>query len=119
MLREFYLAPFEACIFEADVAMVMAAYNSVNGHTMTANPALLRDLLKDESGFQGVVISDWSATKTTAPSALAGLDLVMPGPRGPWGDQLLAAVAAGAVPEAAIDDKVSTVPRSPCRRAER
>jgi beta-glucosidase len=107
VLRELYLAPFEACVFDADVAMVMAAYNSVNGDTMTANPALLRDLLKDEWGFQGVVVSDWHAARTTESSALAGLDLVMPGPHGPWGEQLLAAVRAGSVPEASIDDKVS------------
>ncbi|MGA8360868.1 MAG: glycoside hydrolase family 3 C-terminal domain-containing protein [Candidatus Dormiibacterota bacterium] len=106
VLRELYLAPFEACVFEADVALVMAAYNSVNGHSMTANPTLLRDLLKDEWGFQGVVVSDWSATRTTEATALAGLDLVMPGPRGPWGDQLVAAVRGGAVPEVVVDDKV-------------
>jgi beta-glucosidase len=106
VLRELYLAPFEACVFEADVALVMAAYNSVNGHSMTANPTLLRDLLKDEWGFQGVVVSDWSATRTTEPTALAGLDLVMPGPRGPWGDQLVAAVRGGTVPEVVVDDKV-------------
>ena len=69
VLRELYLPPFEACVFEADVALVMAAYNSVNGHTMTANPTLLRDLLKDEWGFQGVVVSDWSATRTTGADA--------------------------------------------------
>ncbi len=111
VLRELYLAPFEACVFEADVALVMAAYNSVNGYTMTANPTLLRDLLKDEWGFQGVVVSDWSATRTTGPTALAGLDLVMPGPRGPWGDQLVAAVRDGTVPEAVVDDKVSRLLR--------
>jgi beta-glucosidase len=107
VLRELYLPPFEACVTEADVALVMAAYNSVNGATMTANPILLRDLLKTEWNFRGVVVSDWSATTTTVPSALAGLDLVMPGPNGPWGEQLLAAVQAGTVPEAEIDDKVS------------
>jgi beta-glucosidase len=111
VLRELYLAPFEACVFEADVAMVMAAYNSVNGHTMTANATLLRDLLKDEWGFQGVVVSDWSATRTTGPTALAGLDLVMPGPRGPWGDQLVMAVRDGTVPEVVVDDKVSRLLR--------
>ncbi len=106
VLRELYLPPFEACVAEANVALVMAAYNSVNGASMTANPILLRDLLKEEWGFGGVVVSDWSATRTTSESALAGLDLVMPGPGGPWGDELLAAVRAGKVPEAAIDDKV-------------
>jgi len=107
VLRELYLPPFEACVAEADVALVMAAYNSVNGAAMTTNPTLLRDVLRAEWGFRGVVISDWSATRTTVPSALGGLGLVMPGPGGPWGDQLVAAVRAGAVPEAEIDDKVS------------
>lgn len=111
VLRELYLAPFEACVAEADVFMVMAAYNSVNGATMTANTPLLRDLLKGEWGFTGVVVSDWSATTSTVPSALAGLDLVMPGPHGPWGDRLLAAVRHGSVPEAAIDDKISRLLR--------
>ena len=107
VLRELYLPPFEACVLEADVWLVMAAYNSVNGATMTANELLLRGLLKEEWGFEGVVVSDWSATTTTAPSASAGLDLVMPGPDGPWGEQLVAAVREGAVAESAIDDKVA------------
>jgi beta-glucosidase len=107
VLRELYLPPFDACVNEADVALVMAAYNSVNGAFMTANRHLLHDLLKGEWGFRGVVISDWSATYTTGPSARAGLDLVMPGPHGPWGDQLVAEVKAGKVAESDIDDKVS------------
>jgi beta-glucosidase len=109
VLRELYLPPFEACVGEAGVLLVMAAYNAVNGPTMTANTILLHDVLKSDWGFTGVVISDWSATTTTVPSALAGLDLVMPGPDGPWGDKLVAAVRNGAVPEAAIDDKVSRI----------
>jgi beta-glucosidase len=107
VLREVYLPPFEACVGEADVFLVMAAYNAVNGATMTANTVLLHDVLKSDWGFTGVVVSDWSATTTTVPSALAGLDLVMPGPDGPWGDKLVAAVRNGTVPEGAIDDKVS------------
>jgi len=109
VLREVYLPPFEACVGEAGVFLVMAAYNAVNGPTMTANAILLHDVLKVDWGFTGVVISDWSATTTTVPSALAGLDLVMPGPDGPWGDKLVAAVRNGAVPEAEIDDKVSRI----------
>jgi beta-glucosidase len=109
VLREIYLPPFEACVAEAGVFLVMAAYNAVNGPTMTANTILLHDVLKSDWGFTGVVISDWSATTTTVPSALAGLDLVMPGPDGPWGDKLVAAVRSGAVPEAQIDDKVSRI----------
>src|SRR6476646_10072625 len=107
VLRELYLPPFEACVAEADVFLVMAAYNSVNGAFMTTNLALLRDLLKTEWGFQGVVVSDWSATSTTVASAIGGLDLIMPGPDGPWGELLVAAVRAGKVPEAEVDDKVA------------
>src|SRR5207248_830670 len=107
VLRELYLPPFEACVGEAGVALVMAAYNSVNGATMTTNRPLLTELLKGEWGFDGVVVSDWHAAQTTTASALAGLDLVMPGPGGPWGELLLAAVRAGKVPTADIDDKVA------------
>ncbi len=111
VLREVYLAPFEACVTQADVAMVMAAYNSVNGALMTANAPLLRDVLKGEWEFKGVVVSDWSATRATRASALAGLDLVMPGPDGPWGRLLVAAVHAGDVPEDLIDDKLERLLR--------
>jgi beta-glucosidase len=73
---------------------------------MTENTGLLRDVLKDEWGFAGVALSDWHAARSTEATALAGLDLAMPGPDGPWGDQLAAAVRAGLVPEELIDDKV-------------
>src|SRR5215217_8874583 len=63
-LREFYLAPFDAIVREARPWAVMAAYNGVNGSTMTESP-LLRDVLKDEWGFDGVVMSDWFAARTT------------------------------------------------------
>jgi beta-glucosidase len=106
VLRELYLVPFEACVREAGVALVMAAYNKVNGIPMTENGRLLRDLLKDEWGFDGVVTSDWHAARSTAGTALAALDLAMPGPDGPWGGQLAAAVADGSVAAGVLDDKV-------------
>jgi beta-glucosidase len=106
VLRELYLVPFEACVREAGVALVMAAYNKVNGVPMTENGRLLRDLLKDEWGFDGVVTSDWHAARSTAGTALAALDLAMPGPDGPWGGQLAAAVADGSVAPGVLDDKV-------------
>ncbi len=104
-LRELYLAPFERMVVEGGAWLVMAAYNSVHGATMTENP-LLTHPLKDEWRFDGVVISDWHATRTTEASAAAALDLVMPGPDAPWGDALVAAVEAGSVDEAAVDEKV-------------
>ena len=104
-LRERYLAAFEPIVRHAGVWAVMAAYNAVNGTTATEHP-MLAEVLKDEWGFDGVVMSDWYAARSTEPAANAGLDLVMPGPGGPWGDRLVAAVRGGRVPEAAVDDKV-------------
>ncbi|MFD8863623.1 beta-glucosidase [Streptomyces sp. NPDC059590] len=114
-LREVYLPPFEAAVREAGVWALMAAYNAVNGTSMTENGRLLTEVLKEEWGFDGVVVSDWQATRSTEASALAGLDLVMPGPDGPWGDALIAAVEQGRVPLSVIDDKVRRVLRLAAR----
>ncbi|MET7336312.1 glycoside hydrolase family 3 C-terminal domain-containing protein [Nonomuraea sp. NPDC005650] len=103
-LRELYLAPFETAV-AAGVWVVMSAYNAVNSITMSENP-LLANPLKDEWGFDGVVVSDWGAVRSTAPAGRAAQDLAMPGPESPWGPALAAAVRDGQVPEAAIDDKV-------------
>lgn len=103
-LREVCLAPFEAAV-DAGVWAVMAGYNRVNGTTMTAS-SLLAHPLKDEWGFDGVVLSDWGALRTAVDTANAALDLAMPGPGGPWDETLADALAAGHVPHAVIDDKV-------------
>ena len=71
-LRELYLAPFEAVVADADPWMVMAAYNKVNGTSMTEND-LLAEPLKGEWGFDGVVVSDWGAVYDGEPAALAAL----------------------------------------------
>ena len=113
-LRELYLAPFEAIVRDAAPWAVMAAYNSVNGHTMTESP-MLREVLAEEWGFDGVVMSDWWAARTTEPAARAALDLAMPGPSGPWGDALIDAVRDGRVPETAIDEKVLRILRLAAR----
>lgn len=105
-LRELYLVPFESCVTEADCALVMAGYNTVNGTSMTEHGDLLRRVLKDEWGFAGAVVSDWFAARSTEGTALAGLDLVMPGPQGPWGEALARAVAGGGVSQEQVDEKV-------------
>jgi beta-glucosidase len=110
-LRELYLLPFEACVREAGTALVMAAYNAVNGTPATAHAWLLREILKGEWAFGGVVVSDWNAARATVPTALAGLDLAMPGPDGPWGADLVRAVRDGIVPEVDIDDKLARILR--------
>lgn len=113
-LREVYLAPFEDAV-TAGVWSVMAAYNraddGIESAPMTAHDSLLNGLLKGDLGFDGVVVSDWVAARTTAPAANGGLDVVMPGPGGPWGEHLIAAVKAGQVSEQVIDDKIERVLR--------
>ncbi|WP_430868698.1 beta-glucosidase family protein [Demequina aurantiaca] len=110
-LREVLMAPFEHLVTEVGVWSVMAAYNGADAQgeaaPMTEHDYLVNEVLKGEWGFDGVVMSDWMATKSTVASALGGLDLVMPGPGGPWEDNLVQAVRRGEVPESVIDDKVA------------
>ena len=111
-LREVYLVPFEAAV-EAGVWVVMSAYNGVNGTTMSESP-LLDEPLKGEWGFDGLVVSDWGAVRSTAASANAAQDLAMPGPDSPWND-LAAAVGNGEVPESTLDLKVARLLRLAAR----
>ncbi|WP_254207328.1 beta-glucosidase family protein [Nocardia alni] len=108
VLRELYLYPFERSV-GAGAWMLMASYNSVDGVTMTENP-LLDEPLKGSWGFDGVVVSDWTAIRSTD-GAAASTDLCMPGPPMLWGEPLAEAVRAGRVPEAAIDEKVRRILR--------
>jgi beta-glucosidase len=103
-LRELYLLAFEKAIVESKAWLVMSAYNSINGATATEND-LLETPLNSEWGFDGVVISDWTAVRSIN-SANSSQDLAMPGPDGPWGEALVVAVKSGQVAEAAIDRKV-------------
>ncbi|MFI0896249.1 glycoside hydrolase family 3 C-terminal domain-containing protein [Streptomyces sp. NPDC020983] len=112
-LHEVYLAPFETAV-RAGVWVVMSAYNRVNGVTMSQSP-LLAEPLKGAWGFDGVVVSDWGAVRSTEPAALAPQDLAMPGPHPLWGEPLLAAVRAGRVPEEVIDAKVRRLLRLAAR----
>ena len=104
-LRELYLAPFETIVRDAGAWSVMAAYNSVNGHSMTESP-MLRAILHEEWGFDGVTMTDWYAGRSTEAAANGGLDLIMPGPTGPWREALVAAVHEGRVAEADVDAKL-------------
>ncbi len=109
VLREVYLLPFERAVIDADVWVVMSAYNAVNGVTMTENP-LLDSPLDREWGFAGVVVGDWTAVRSIE-SARHAQHLAMPGPGGPWGPALVEAVRRGEVAESAIDDKVERILR--------
>ena len=108
-LRELYLLAFEKAITEAHAWLVMSSYNSVNGATATEND-LLETPLNSEWGFDGVVISDWTAVRSLD-SASASQDLVMPGPDGPWGAALVKAVEAGDIDESVVDRKVLRILR--------
>lgn len=105
-LRETYLLPFEIAVQDADPWSVMAAYNDVNGVPATEQHHVNVEVLKQEWGWTGLLMSDWFATKSAGPAANGGLDLVMPGPDGPWGEALVAAVRNGEVAEEVVDDHV-------------
>ncbi|MEN9747481.1 MAG: hypothetical protein RLZZ603_173 [Actinomycetota bacterium] len=104
-LREIYLRPFEDVVLDSGAWSLMSAYNRVNGAASTEN-SLLTSPLRDEWGFDGLMIGDWTAVRTLD-SASADQDLVMPGPTGPWGQALVDAVRASSIAEELIDTKVS------------
>src|SRR5919199_6128169 len=95
VLREVYLLPFEMAV-GAGAWGIMSAYNRVNGTYCGEHQFLLRDVLKEEWGFDGFVISDAGGTRSTVAAALAGLDLELPGPGRPqrFGEPLAEAVRA-------------------------
>lgn len=110
-LREIYLEAFEPIIKRAKPWTVMSAYNRINGTFASEHDELLNKVLKDEWGFDGVVVSDWGAAKSTVGSANGGLDLEMPGPARVFGVELAKALASGEVTEATLDDHVLRVLR--------
>jgi beta-glucosidase len=114
-LRELYLLPFEWIVRRAGAWGVMSAYNRVNGVSMTDNARLQLGVLKDEWGFNGVIVSDWTAARDTVGAANGGLDIAMPAMGSPWGDRLVAAVRAGAVSEEVVDEQARRVLRLAAR----
>jgi beta-glucosidase len=108
-LREIHLVAFEAAVREAGVWAVMTAYNKVDGTYCGEQPELLNGILRGEWSFDGVTMSDWYGTHSTAPAALAGLDLEMPGPPSWLGPNLVSAVREGAVGEEVVDGQVRHV----------
>jgi len=108
-LRELYLAPFESVVKKGGAWGVMSAYNSVNGSSMTENGALQNGVLRGEWGFDGFVVSDWTASRDTVGSVSGGTDVAMPGPMTVYGEHLAAAVRDGRVEESVVDDLVRRV----------
>ena len=111
-LHEIYLPAYEAAVGEGGLWSVMTAANGVNGEFVSDSRRLLTDILKEEWGFDGFVITDWLQTRSTEKAALAGLDVSMPGGEEcGFGRPLLDAVRDGRVPESVIDDKVRRILR--------
>ncbi|AEQ51272.1 beta-glucosidase [Pelagibacterium halotolerans] len=96
-LREVYLIPFEYAVKKGRTLGVMTAYNRVNGTYASEHEWLISDVLRKQWGFDGLVMSDWFGSHSTAQTVNAGLDLEMPGPTRDRGEKLIAAVEAGEV----------------------
>ncbi len=108
-LREIYLAAFERVVKEAHPWTVMCAYNRINSTHCSNHRQLLTQILKDEWGFNGAVISDWGAVHDRVTALQAGLDLEMPGPKPHRVDAVVAAVRDGTLDEGALDESVRRI----------
>ena len=111
-MHEMYLPIFEAAVKEAHVGAIMTSYNLTNGFHMTQNGHLDSELLKNEWGFKGILMSDWDATYDGIAAANNGLDLEMPSAKLMNRQNLLPAVQQGKVSVATIDDKVRRILRT-------
>src|SRR5258708_32569844 len=108
-LREIYLAAFERVVRKAKPWTVMSAYNKVNGVYASEHPELLRQILKTEWGYDGVVVSDWGAVNEKASALAAGLDLEMPGKPGNPTEKLAQLVHNGSLDEKVINEAAARV----------
>ena len=114
-MREIYLPAFEAAVREAQVGAIMDSYNLVNGVHMTENQRLNNQVVKQEWGFDGIIMSDWDATYDGVAAANAGLDLEMPSGKFMNRATLIPAIKQGKVSVATIDDKVRRILRTAVR----
>lgn len=108
-LREIYLRAFEKIVKEAHPAAVMCAYNQINGTFCSENEKLLTEILRNEWGFKGLVMTDWGATKNRVKGMQAGVDLEMPGDTPICRRQLLDALAEGSLSMEELDRSVERV----------
>jgi beta-glucosidase len=108
-LREIYLPAFEAAVKKAKPWTVMCSYNKLNGTYAAENHRLLTEILKEEWGFEGLVVSDWGAVHDRVEALQAGLDLEMPGPRKRRVKAVIDAVQSGELDESMLDEAVRRI----------
>jgi len=110
-LREIYLPAFEAVVREAHPATVMTSYNRLNGHYASENPFLMRQILRKEWGFRGMILSDWGGTHSSLGAIENGLNLEMPGPPLYFGKLVEMAVENWQMEERVVDEAARHVLR--------
>ena len=110
-MREIYLSAFEGAIKNASPWTVMCSYNRINGLHASENKKYLTDILRDEWGYEGVVMSDWGAVNDRAKGLAAGLDLEMPGSFGINDREIIDAVQNGTLSEKVLDRAVERILR--------
>ncbi len=108
-MREIYLAAFEGAVKEAKPWTIMCSYNKVNGTHMSENKKYLTGILRNEWGYEGVVMSDWGAVKDRVKGLDAGMDLEMPGSYGINDREIVEAVQSGRLSEAVLDRAVERI----------
>lgn len=108
-LREIYLASFEGAVKKGRPWTVMCSYNRVNGEYASENKFLLTDILRNEWGFDGFVVSDWGAVNERVKGLEAGLDLEMPTSNGIGDRKIVEAVRNGVLPEEVLDRAVERI----------
>ncbi|HND93761.1 MAG TPA: glycoside hydrolase family 3 C-terminal domain-containing protein [Anaerolineales bacterium] len=110
-LREIYLPAFEKAVKQAQPWTVMCSYNKVNGTFASEHHQLLTEILKEEWGFEGLVVSDWGAVRNRVSALKAGLDWEMPGPQDLRVKAVVEAVRSGDLSESTLDESVRRILR--------
>ncbi len=117
-LREIYLASFEGAVKGGKPWTIMSSYNRINGRYVGETKEFLTDILRDEWGFDGYVMSDWGAVNDRVPDLIAGLDLEMPASGGANDRRIAEAVRAGKLDEAVLDRACERILNIVCRAVE-
>jgi beta-glucosidase len=110
-LREIYLTAFEKAVKQAQPWTVMCSYNKLNGTFASEHHYLLTEILKEEWGFEGLVVSDWGAVRDRVAALKGGLDFEMPGPQARRVQEVVDAVRSGKLDEAILDESVRRILR--------